>query len=88
MEGERLLSVPLRGKLTSGLCIWQWSKHSQPNWIYPACNLVGMEGALAYDSYMQTGQAAQMLHDSFHRKFEEEFMNPDGSVVTIRSALS
>ena len=29
-----------------------------------------------------------MLEQSFHRGFEEEFVNPDGALVALRSAIS
>ncbi|KAF9893310.1 hypothetical protein FE257_011740 [Aspergillus nanangensis] len=60
----------------------------EPNWIYSACNLKGMEGAVAYDSYMKTGRMAELLHGRFHRNFEEDFMNADGSIVALRSAIT
>jgi len=47
-----------------------------------------MEGALAYDSYMHTGQAERLLKERFYQQFEEEFLTPDGNVVPIRSAIS
>ncbi|OJJ03914.1 hypothetical protein ASPVEDRAFT_891109 [Aspergillus versicolor CBS 583.65] len=60
----------------------------EPNWIYSSCNLIGMEGALAYDSYMKTGRAAKLLHNRFQQGLQEDFMNPDGSIVALRSAIS
>lgn len=47
-----------------------------------------MEGALAYDSYMKTGRVAALLHDRFQKGLQEDFMNPDGSIVALRSAIS
>lgn len=47
-----------------------------------------MEGALAYDSYMKTGRVATLLHDRFQQGLQEDFMNPDGSIVALRSAIS
>ncbi|RFU27341.1 hypothetical protein B7463_g9001, partial [Scytalidium lignicola] len=58
-----------------------------PNWIYSGCNLIGMQGAVAYDSYMKTGRVSRLLNGRFYRAFEEEFMNADGGVVTLRSAI-
>ncbi|KAI9373934.1 hypothetical protein BJX61DRAFT_541294 [Aspergillus egyptiacus] len=60
----------------------------EPNWIYSSCNLIGMEGALAYDSYMQTGRVAPLLHGRFQQGLHEDFMNPDGSIVALRSAIT
>lgn len=60
----------------------------QPNWIYTLCNLVGMEGGVAYDAIMNTGRISGLIKEKFHRAFEEDFMNIDGSIVTLRSAIS
>jgi hypothetical protein len=60
----------------------------KPNWIYPSCNLIGMQGALAYDALKKTGKARSLLEETYHRGFEEDFVNPDGSLVVLRSSLS
>ena len=52
------------------------------------CNLVGMQGALAFESYEKTGKVMPLLSTQYHRSFEEDFMNADGSIVTLRSAIS
>ncbi|KIW04975.1 uncharacterized protein PV09_04137 [Verruconis gallopava] len=60
----------------------------EPNWIYTLCNLVGMQGALAYEVLNHTGRVGPLLSERYHRAFEEDFMNPDGSIVTLRSAIT
>lgn len=47
-----------------------------------------MEGGMAYDAIMKTGRVSGLLKEKFHRAFEEDFMNLDGSIVTLRSAIS
>jgi hypothetical protein len=47
-----------------------------------------MQGALAYESYENTGRVMPLLSKQYHRAFEEDFMNADGSIVTLRSAIS
>jgi hypothetical protein len=47
-----------------------------------------MQGALAYDSFKKTGRAQPLLEYRYHRGFEEDFVNPDGNVVALRSAIS
>ncbi|EMD91412.1 hypothetical protein COCC4DRAFT_57557 [Bipolaris maydis ATCC 48331] len=65
-----------------------WGKFTLPNWIYSACNLIGMEGAIAYDSYQKTGRVATLLDGDYQRGFEEDFTDPDGSIVPLRSAIT
>ncbi|KAL3470047.1 hypothetical protein BJX99DRAFT_267696 [Aspergillus californicus] len=60
----------------------------EPNWIYTLCNLVGMQGVIAYDTLNQTGRVDPLIASRFHPSFERDFMNPDGSVVTLRSAIT
>lgn len=47
-----------------------------------------MEGAIAYDSYQKTGRVATLLDGDYQRGFEEDFTDPDGSIVPLRSAIS
>lgn len=47
-----------------------------------------MQGAVAYDAVEKTESVDTLLRARWHRQFEEEFMNPDGSIVALRSAIS
>lgn len=35
-----------------------------------------------------TGKTRSLLEETYHRGFEEDFANPDGSLVLLRSSLS
>jgi hypothetical protein len=52
------------------------------------CNLVGIQGAIAYDRLKNTGRVDPLIAGRYHESFEKDFMNADGSVVTLRSAIS
>ncbi|KAL4860491.1 hypothetical protein BDV12DRAFT_181507, partial [Aspergillus spectabilis] len=60
----------------------------EPNWIYTLCNLVGMQGVIAYETLKQTGRVGPLLSSRFYPSFEKDFMNPDGNIVTLRSAIT
>lgn len=56
----------------------------EPNWIYPVCNLYGINSVASYDAAFGTNQLAP-LRERFREQFEAEFMDPDGAVTSFRS---
>lgn len=56
----------------------------EPNWIYSACNMRGAVTLAGFDRALGTDHW-QRLSGTFRRKLESEFMQPDGTVVALRS---
>jgi hypothetical protein len=56
----------------------------EPNWIYPACNLRGMIALALYDTVFGTKQIEEIM-PAFRKQLEAEFINPDGTLVSLRS---
>jgi hypothetical protein len=59
----------------------------EPNWIYSPCNLQGMTGQVIYDRVFGTSHATT-VRSKFEDSFTSEFMEPDGSIIPIRSELT
>ncbi|KAL4939225.1 hypothetical protein BDV06DRAFT_225196 [Aspergillus oleicola] len=59
----------------------------EPNWIYTPCNLQGIVGQVVYDRMFGTSHATT-LQSKFEYSFTSEFMEPDGSILPIRSELT
>lgn len=57
----------------------------EPNWIYSACNMTGINTLLLSDRLHGT-QFVDSIADDFRRRLHEEFITPDGRVTAIRSA--
>lgn len=57
----------------------------EPNWIYSACNMTGINTLLLSDRLHGT-QFVDSIGDNFRRRLHEEFITPDGRVTAIRSA--
>lgn len=59
----------------------------EPNWIYSGCNFRGLTTIAAYDAAMGTDYFNE-IKDNFRFRLEQEFINEDGGVVALRSALT
>jgi hypothetical protein len=59
----------------------------EPNWIYSPCNLQGIVGQVVYDRVFGTTYAKD-LSPKFEAALTSEFMEPSGSIIPIRSALT
>lgn len=57
----------------------------EPNWIYSACNMAGINTLLFSDRLHGT-RFIESIGDDFRRRLHEEFITPDGRVTAIRSA--
>ncbi len=57
----------------------------EPNWVYKSCNQSGMVALKLYDRMHGTRHFADRAEHLF-RKAEEEFTNPDGTEIWIRSS--
>jgi hypothetical protein len=57
----------------------------EPNWIYSACNMTGINTLLFSDRLHGT-RFLDTIGDDFRRRLTEEFITPDGRVTAIRSA--
>ena len=57
----------------------------EPNWIYSACNMTGINTLLLSDRLHGT-RFIDSIGDDFRRQINEEFITPDGRVTAIRSA--
>ncbi|KAL3474463.1 hypothetical protein BJX99DRAFT_260395 [Aspergillus californicus] len=77
----------------SSALVSQWMENPytlfacEPNWIYSPCNLQGMVGQVIYDRTFGTSHATS-LQSKFEDSFTREFMEPDGSILPIRSELT
>ncbi len=57
----------------------------EPNWIYSACNMTGINTLMLSDRLHGT-RFIDSIGDEFRRRLHEEFITPDGRVTAIRSA--
>lgn len=57
----------------------------EPNWIYSACNMTGINTLMMSDRLHGT-RFIESIGDEFRRRLHEEFITPDGRVTAIRSA--
>ncbi|MGH3556163.1 MAG: hypothetical protein ACRDTK_01330 [Mycobacterium sp.] len=57
----------------------------EPNWIYSACNMAGINTLLLSDRLHGT-RFLESIGEDFRRRLHEEFITPDGRVTAIRSA--
>lgn len=57
----------------------------EPNWVYSACNMTGINTLMLSDRLHDTG-FVDSIGDEFRRALHEEFITPDGRVTAIRSA--
>jgi hypothetical protein len=57
----------------------------EPNWIYSACNMTGINTLLLSDRLHGT-RFIDSIGDDFRRRINEEFITPDARVTAIRSA--
>ncbi|MGO9151859.1 linalool dehydratase/isomerase domain-containing protein [Mycobacterium sp.] len=57
----------------------------EPNWIYSACNMTGIN-TLAMSDRLHGTRFVESIGDRFRRRLREEFITPDGRVTAIRSA--
>ncbi len=57
----------------------------EPNWIYSACNMTGINTLMMSDRLHGT-RFIDSIGDEFRRRLHEEFITPDGRVTAIRSA--
>lgn len=57
----------------------------EPNWIYSACNMTGVNTLMMSDRLHGT-RFVESVGDLFRRRLHEEFITPDGRVTAIRSA--
>jgi hypothetical protein len=57
----------------------------EPNWIYSACNMTGLNTLMMSDRLHGT-RFIESIGDDFRRRLHEEFITPDGRVTAIRSA--
>lgn len=77
----------------SAALLRQWTEDAfclfpcEPNWIYTPCNLQGMTGQIIYDRVFKTKHAEKLL-PLFEKSLTENFTEPDGSILPIRSQLT
>ncbi|MEB3070657.1 linalool dehydratase/isomerase domain-containing protein [[Mycobacterium] vasticus] len=57
----------------------------EPNWIYSACNMTGINTLLLSDRLHGT-RFRESVGEEFQRRLHDEFITPDGRVTAIRSA--
>ena len=57
----------------------------EPNWIYSACNMTGINTLMMSDRLHGT-RFIDSIGDDFRRRLHDEFITPDGRVTAIRSA--
>ena len=57
----------------------------EPNWIYSACNMTGINTLMMSDRLHGT-RFVESIGEEFRRRLHEEFITPDGRVTAIRSA--
>jgi hypothetical protein len=57
----------------------------EPNWIYSACNMTGINTLMMSDRLHGT-RFVESVGEHFRRRLHEEFITPDGRVTAIRSA--
>ncbi|TAM65258.1 hypothetical protein [Mycobacterium sp.] len=57
----------------------------EPNWIYSACNMTGIN-TLAMSDRLHGTRFIESMGEDFRRRLHEEFITPDGRVTAIRSA--
>jgi Linalool dehydratase/isomerase len=57
----------------------------EPNWIYSACNMTGIN-TLAMSDRLHGTRFIESVGEDFRRRLHEEFITPDGRVTAIRSA--
>jgi hypothetical protein len=57
----------------------------EPNWIYSACNMTGINTLMMSDRLHGT-RFVESSGEEFRRRLHEEFITPDGRVTAIRSA--
>jgi len=57
----------------------------EPNWIYSACNMTGIN-TLAMSDRLHGTRFIDSVGENFRRRLHEEFITPDGRVTAIRSA--
>ncbi len=57
----------------------------EPNWIYSACNMTGIN-TLAMSDRLHNTRFIESIGDEFRRRLHQEFITPDGRVTAIRSA--
>lgn len=56
----------------------------EPNWVYPICNMYGMNALVVHDALYKTKHVEQALPEWMHM-LETEFIDPKGSIVGLRS---
>jgi len=59
----------------------------EPNWLYTPCNLVATSGIVIADRLLNLNYGDK-LRERFSKKLDEEFTEPDGSILPIRSELT
>ena len=59
----------------------------EPNWAYTACNFRGMSALQVYDRVAGTSFFGE-FRDPFRLRLETEFINPDLTIVALRSMLT
>lgn len=57
----------------------------EPNWIYSACNMAGINTLMMSDRLHGT-RFVDSIGEDFRRRLHDEFITPDGRVTAIRSA--
>jgi len=57
----------------------------EPNWIYSACNMTGIN-TLAMSDRLHGTRFVESIGEVFRRRLREDFITPDGRVTAIRSA--
>ncbi len=56
----------------------------EPNWVYPICNMYGMNALATHDAIYKTDHVAKALPE-WMQMLETEFIDPKGSIVGLRS---
>jgi hypothetical protein len=59
----------------------------EPNWIYTPCNFYGFTGQMVYDRVFGTSHGERIL-PAFEESLNQNFTEPDGSILPIRSELT
>lgn len=59
----------------------------EPNWVYSACNIMGLTALTVYDRVFGT-RKAEHIRQRFMEKLDSEFTNADGNVVALRSNVT
>ncbi|WP_448661579.1 hypothetical protein ACG3SL_13015 [Sphingomonas sp. CJ20] len=59
----------------------------EPNWIYPACNFRGMLSLTSFDTVFGTSYAKD-IGERYWAQLEEEFTDPSGSIIALKSSIT